>query len=193
MKIVAALLGAGVLLSACGSPPAAQAPPSRTLSPVVTTPSAPSADPAALRWVDGFCAAVHGYRERTNREAEPARPTPSTVTESQKGLSAELGGVAARTGETVDKLVALPPAPVPLGETVRQGFVTKFTKARDRATEAKTKIDRAKPGNEASQAPAAEALRQAQQDVDGTYDPVGAMTASPELMLAAANAPGCKA
>jgi hypothetical protein len=192
MKIVAALLGAGVLLSACGSPPAAQAPPSRTLSPVVTTPSAPSADPAALRWVDGFCAAVHGYLERTNREAEPTPPTPSTVAESQKALSAQLGGIAARTGEAADKLAALPPAPVPLGETVRQGFVTKFTKARDRAAEAKAQLDRAKPGNEASQGPAVQALKQAQQEIDGTYDPIGAMMTSPELMLAAAGAPGCK-
>ena len=192
MKIVAALLGTGVLLSACGSTPAAQAPPSRNPSPVETITSAPTADPAAVRWMDGFCSAVHGYRERTNREAETNQPTPKSIAEAQKALSASLGGIETRAGEAVDKLTALPPAPVPLGDTVRRGFVTKFTKARDRAAEAKATLDRAKPGNEASQVPAGQAVEQAQQDVDGTLDPVGAVSASPELMLAAATAPGCK-
>ncbi|HET6707621.1 hypothetical protein [Amycolatopsis sp.] len=194
MKIAAALLGACLLLTACESTPAAAPPPAtQQPSPVQTIPVQPTADPAAVSWMDGFCSAVHGYRERTNREAEIGQPSPNSVAEAQKALSATLGGIAARTGETVDKLTALPPAPVPLGETVRQGFVAKFTKARDRATEAKAKLDRAKPGNEASQDPAAAAVQQAQQDLDGTYDPVGAVTASPELMTAAATAPGCRA
>ncbi|WP_206790755.1 hypothetical protein [Amycolatopsis sp. MtRt-6] len=195
MKIAAALLGACLLLTACGNNPAAPAPPpaAEKPSPVQTIPVQPAADPAAVRWMDGFCAAVHGYRERTNREAETGRPSPQSIAESQKALSATLGGIAARTGEAVDKLTALPPAPVPLGETVRQGFVAKFTKARDRAIEAKAKLDRAKRGDEASQAPAADAVEQAQRDLDGTYDPVGAVTASPELMTAAATAPGCRA
>ncbi|MEV7097033.1 hypothetical protein AB0M80_29690 [Amycolatopsis sp. NPDC051045] len=192
MKIVPALLGACLVLTACSGTPAA-GPPSASPSPAESIPSSPAADPAAVRWMDGFCAAVHGYRERTNREADPAKPTPSTVAEAQKALSAELDGIAVRTGEVVGKLTALPPGPVPLAETVRKAFVTKYTKAHDRAAEAKTALDRAKPGNEASQSPAAKALDQAQQDVDGTYDPVGAVTASPELMLAAATAPGCKA
>ncbi|MEV5715974.1 hypothetical protein AB0L41_18930 [Amycolatopsis mediterranei] len=192
MKLTAVLLGAGLLLSACGTTPA-EAPPSEHLSRVETSTSAPVAEPAAVRWMDGFCSAVHGYRERTNREADPAQPTPKSIAEEQKALSATLGGIAARTGEAADKLTALPPAPVPLGDTVRQAFVTKFAKARDRAAEAKAALDRAKPGTEGSQDPAVKALEQAQQDVDGTYDPVGAVTASPELMLAAATAPGCKA
>ncbi|MFB9688629.1 hypothetical protein [Amycolatopsis plumensis] len=193
MKIAAALLGTCLLLTACGGTTPAQAPPSRSLSPVETVTSSPSADPAAVRWVDGFCTAIHDYRERTNREAELTPPTPGTVAEAQKALSAELGGIAARTGEAAGKLAALPPAPVPLGDTVRQGFVAKFTKARDRAAGAKAELDRAKPGNQASQGPAAQAIEQAQRDIDGTYDPVGAITASPELMRAAATAPGCKA
>jgi hypothetical protein len=192
MKVTAVLLGAGLLLSACGTMPAA-APPSQNLRPVEAVTSAPAADPAAVRWTDGFCSAVHGYRERTNREAASQQPTPTSVAESQKALSAALGGIAARTGETAGKLAALPPAPVPLGDTVRQAFVTKFTKARDRAAGAKDELDRAKPDNTAAQDRAGQALFQAQQDVDGTYDPVGAMAASPELMLAAATAPGCKA
>ncbi|MGW4061216.1 hypothetical protein ACWEGE_23240 [Amycolatopsis sp. NPDC004747] len=192
MKMATALLGACLLLTACGTTPAA-APPPRIPSPVQTVTSQPTADPAAVRWMDGFCSAVHGYRERTNREAGPSQPSPGSIAEAQKALSAALGGIAARTGEAADKLTALPPAPVPLGDTVRQGFVAKFAKARDRATEAKTTLDRAKRGNEASQVPAAKAVEQAQLDVDGTYDPVGAVSASPELMLAAATAPGCKA
>jgi hypothetical protein len=192
MKVTAVLLGSVLLLSACGTTPAGP-PPSQNLRPVEAVTSASAADPAAVRWTDGFCSAVHGYRERTNREAAPQQPTPTSIAESQKALSMTLGGIAARTGEAVDKLTALPPAPVPLGDTVRRAFVTKFTKARDRAAEAKAALDHAKPGNEASQAPAAKALEQAQQDVDGTYDPVGAVAASPELMLAAATAPGCKA
>jgi hypothetical protein len=192
MKIAAALLGACLLLTACGNTPSA-APPSQNPSPVETITSRPVADPAAVRWMDGFCSAVHGYRKRTNQEAEPGQPTPNSVAEAQKAISATLGGIAARTGEAVDKLTALPPAPVPLGDTVRQNFVAKFTKARNRAAEAKTTLDRAKPGNEASQTPAAKAVEQAQNDLDGIYDPVGPMTASPELMLAASTAPGCKA
>jgi hypothetical protein len=192
MKIVPALLGACLLLAACSGTPA-ETPPSGRLSPAESIPRSPTADPAAVSWMDGFCSAVHGYRERTNLEATSTSPTPSTVAEAQKGLSAALGGIAVRTGEAVDKLTALPAAPVPLAETARKALVTKYTKARDRAADAKTALDRAKPGDEASQGPAAQALQEAQQGLDGTYDPVGAVSASPELMLAAASAPGCKA
>ncbi|WP_410591464.1 hypothetical protein [Amycolatopsis sp. lyj-23] len=191
MKIAAALFGACLLLTACEDTPE-KPPESHYPSPVESIPRSPAADPAAVRWMDGFCAAVRGYQERTNREAAPTRPTPSSVAEVQRAISEELGGLADRTGETIRKLTALPAAPVPLGETVRRAFITKFTTARDRAAGAKTALDRAKPGNEASQGPAFQALDQAQLDLDGTYDPVGAVTASPELMLAAAGAPGCK-
>jgi hypothetical protein len=194
MKIVPGLLGLGLLLTACSGPgPGTPSAPTVTVTAPTTAPVAPSADPAALSWMDGFCSAIHGYRDRTNKEAEPAKPQPGSVAEAQKALSAELGGIAARTGEVVDKLTALPPAPAPLAETVRKGFVTKYTTARDRAANAKSELDRAKPGDQASQAPAGKALEQAQQDVDGAYDPVAPLTESPELMLAAANAPGCKA
>jgi hypothetical protein len=194
MKIVPALLGAGLLLTACSGPgPGGSAAPTVTVTAPATAPVPPTADPAALSWMDGFCSAIHGYRERTNKDAEPAKPEPGTVAEAQKALSAELGGIAARTGEVVDKLTALPPAPVPLAETVRKAYVTKYTTARDRAANAKSALDRAKPGDQASQDPAGKALEQAQRDVDGTYDPVTPLTESPELMVAAANAPGCKA
>ena len=192
MKIVAALLGAGLLVTACERTPA-EAPPSHYLSPVDTIPPSPIADPAAVRWMDGFCTAVHGYRDRARREADPTRPVPGTVAEAQQALSADLGGMASRTGEVVGKLAALPAAPVPAAEAARRAYVAKFSKARDRAAAAKARLDRAKPGDRVSQAPAAEALEQAQQDIEATYDPVGAVTASPELMLAAENAPGCKA
>ncbi|MEV4056583.1 hypothetical protein AB0J55_35720 [Amycolatopsis sp. NPDC049688] len=192
MKIVAALLATGLLLTACERTPA-EAPPSHYLSPVDTIPPSPIADPVLVHWMDGFCTAVHGYRNRAQREADPTRPTPGSVAEAQRELSADLGAMAARTGEVVAELDALPAAPVPVAETARRAFAAKFSKAHDRATAAKARLDRAKPGDQASQAPAAEALEQAQQDIEGTYDPVGAVTSSPELMLAAENAPGCKA
>ncbi|MBE1497861.1 hypothetical protein H4696_004961 [Amycolatopsis lexingtonensis] len=191
MKFAPGLLGACLLLTACsGAPPAA--PPTVTVT-APATPSAPAtADPAVLGWMDGFCAVIHGYRERTNDEAGAPKPDPGSVAEAQQVLSATLGGIAARTGEVVDKLTALPPAPVPVAEKVRQAFVTKYTTARDRAAEAKKALDAAKPGDGASQGPAADAVKQAQQDIDGTYDPVAPMAESPELMMAAATAPGCK-
>jgi len=190
MKIAMGLLAACLALTACSGPSPA-APPVTVTAPA-PFPASPTADPAVLSWVDGFCSAVNGYRVRTNSEAAPGKPEPKTVAEAQKALSAELGGLAARTGEVVDKLTALPAAPVPLAETVRTSFVRKFTRSRDRAAGAKTTLDRAKPGDEASQTPAADALDRAQQDVDGTYDPVSPLTDSPELLLAAATAPSCK-
>ncbi|MEV6879251.1 hypothetical protein [Amycolatopsis sp. NPDC051128] len=197
MKIVPVLLGACLLLAACsdgrpaGPTVTVTAPAGKPTSPD-PIPASPTADPATLSWMDGFCGAIHGYRERTNREAGPAKPDPGSVAEAQQQLSAQLGEIAARLGEVVGKLTALPPAPVPLAETVRAGFVKKFATAHDRATSAKETLDRAKPGDQASQTPAAEAIEQAQKDVDGTYDPVAPMTESPELMAAAAVAPGCK-
>ncbi|WP_439377604.1 hypothetical protein [Amycolatopsis lexingtonensis] len=192
MKIVPGLLGACLLLTACSGALPAAAPPTVTVT-APATPSAPAtADPAVFGWMDGFCAAIRGYRERTNEEAETVKPEPGSVAEAQEVLSATLGGIAARTGEVVDKLTALPPAPVPVAEKVRQAFVTKYTTARDRAAEAKKALDAAKPGDGASQGPAADAVKRAQQDIDGTYDPVAPMAESPELMMAAATAPGCK-
>ena len=190
MKIAVGLLGVCLALTACsGTPPAA---PPVTVTAPAPFPASPTADPAVLSWVDGFCSAVNGYRQRANAEAVPGKPEPKTVADAQKALSAELGGLAARTGEVVDKLTALPSAPVPLAETVRTSFLRKFTTSRDRAAGAKTALDRAKPGDEASQTPAGEAIGQAQQDLDGTYDPVAPLADSPELLLATATAPGCK-
>jgi hypothetical protein len=192
MKIVPALLGACLLLTACSDPGPAT-PPTVTVTAPPTLAPAPSVDPATLDWLNGFCSAIHGYRKRTNEEAAPGTSTPGSVEEAQKALNEELGGIADRTGEVVDRLTALPPAPVPLAETVRKAFVGKYTTARDRARDAKTALDRAKPGDVASQDPAAKALEQAQRDVDGTYDPVAPLAESRELVTAAASAPGCKA
>ncbi|WP_410671156.1 hypothetical protein [Amycolatopsis sp. cmx-4-68] len=195
MKIVPGLLGACLVLSACSATPPVTptvtvTAPSERLSSPDTIPA--TTDPATIKWMDGFCAAIHGYRKRTNEEAAPGTAEPTSVADAQKALSEQLDGIAARTGEVVDRLTALPPAPVPLAETVRKGFVTKYTTARDRARDAKATLDRAKPGDQASQHPAAEALDLAQQDVDGTYDPIAPMMKSPELMSAAASAPSCK-
>jgi hypothetical protein len=191
MRIVPGLLGACLLLAACSEPRAA--PPTVTVTAPPTLATAPSVDPATLDWLDGFCSAIHGYRKRTDEEAAPGTSVPNSVEEAQKALSEELGGIADRTGEVVDRLTALPAAPVPLADTVRKAFVGKFSTARDRARDAKTALDRAKPGDVASQDPAAKALEQAQQDVDGTYDPVAPLVESRELVAAAASAPGCKA
>ncbi|WP_372673103.1 hypothetical protein [Amycolatopsis kentuckyensis] len=192
MKIAPGLLGVCLLLAACsGAGPTA--PPTVTVTAPPTLATPPSADPATLGWLDGFCSAIHDYRKRTNAEAAPGTSEPGSVEEAQQALSQELGGIADRTGEVVDRLQALPPAPVPLAETVRQAFVTKYTTARDRARDAKKTLDGAKPGDAASQEPASMALTQAQQDVDGTYDPVAPLAESPELLTAAASAPGCKA
>lgn len=191
MKLVPGLLGACLALTACaGQAPAA---PTVTVTAPMAAPTPPTPDPAALSWMDGFCAAINGYRERTNQEVAPTNSQPSTAAESQRTLSAELGGIVARTDEVVDRLTALPAAPVPVADQVRKAYVTKFTTSRDRAANAKTALDRAKPGDQASQDRAAQALTQAQQDLDGAYDPVAPLAESPELMLAAAMAPGCKA
>ncbi|WIY02689.1 hypothetical protein QRX60_02095 [Amycolatopsis mongoliensis] len=190
MKIVPALLGACLLLTACSEPrPAA---PTVTVTAPASLAPAPAVDPATLDWLDGFCSAIHGYRKRTNEEAAPGTSEPRSVVEAQKMLSEELGGIADRTGEVVDRLTALPPAPVPLAETVRKALAGKYTTARDRARDAKTALDRAAPGDVASQDPAMKALQEAQQDVDGTYDPIAPLAESRELVTAAASAPGCK-
>ncbi|MFG1644160.1 hypothetical protein ACGFMK_28070 [Amycolatopsis sp. NPDC049252] len=190
MKFAVGLLAAGLTLTACSGTTAAPSP--VTVTAPAPFPATPTADPAVVSWVDGFCAAVNGYRKRTNAEAEPGRPEPKTVAEAQKALSEELGAFAARTGEVVDKLTALPAAPVPLAETVRTSFLRKFTTSRDRAARAKTTLDGAKPGDEASQTPAGDAVEKAQRDLDGTYDPVAPLAGSQDLLLATATAPGCK-
>ncbi|VVJ19923.1 Uncharacterised protein [Amycolatopsis camponoti] len=192
MKIVLGLLGACLLLTACTEPPAPTAPTVTVTAPATLT-TAPAVDPATRAWLDGFCSAIHGYRKRTNEEAAPSTSQPHSVQESQQALSEQLGGIADRAGEVVDRLAALPPAPVPLAETVRKAFAEKYATARDRARDAKTALDRAKPGDIASQDPAVKALEQAQQDVDGTYDPVAPLVESRELVTAAAVTPGCKA
>ena len=188
MKIVTGLLGACLLLTACSTP--------RPAAPTITVTAPPTrasaVDPATLAWMDGVCSAVHDYRKRNNEEAAQGTSEPNSVAEAQKGLSEQLGGIADRAGEVVDRLKALPPAPVPLAETVRKAFAGKYATARDRARDAKTALDRAQPGDVASQDPAMKAVQQAQQDVDGTYDPVEPLAKSPELLTAAASAPGCK-
>ncbi|SEF35826.1 hypothetical protein SAMN05421837_108421 [Amycolatopsis pretoriensis] len=190
MRIVPGLLGACLLLTACSEPGPSAPPPTVTVTAPV---SPPSVEPATLAWLDGFCSVIHDYRKRNNAEVAPGTAEPGSVEEVQKTLSQELGGIADRTGEVVDRLKALPPAPEPLAETVRQAFVKKYTTSHNRARDAKTALDGAKPGDVASQDPAMKALEQAQLDLDGTYDPVAPLAESQELLTAAASAPGCKA
>lgn len=109
MRIAVGMLGVGLALTACTGPGAEPAAPTVTVT--SPFPVAPTADPAVLSWVDGFCSAINGYRVRNNAETGPPGAPPTTVAEAQKALSAQLGGIANRTGEVVDKLAALPAGP----------------------------------------------------------------------------------
>ncbi|WP_020672934.1 hypothetical protein [Amycolatopsis nigrescens] len=187
LALVAA--GAGLCLALAGCSGGSSPEPAITITSTSTMSSDPAANPAAVQWMDGFCGAIHGYREANNRPAE--QPAVGTVEEAQKQISDTLGTLATQMGKAVDDLNALPPAPVPLAETVQKTYLDKYTAGRDTAANAKATLDKAKRGDEKSQFPAADAVEAAQKKIADAYDPVGPVMGSPELSAAAASAPKC--
>lgn len=182
-------VGACVALAGCtGDTPAAPAP---TVT-VTTSPTLPSADPQLVTWLDGFCGAVHGYLKRSNAyvTAGPATQTLS-MGEAQLDTSKDLGQVADNAGQVIDELKALPAGPQPQTETVKKSFLDKYTAVRDRATQAKAKLDAAKRGNEKALNEANDAMTGLQQDVSGLYDATKPFGTDGQYLVAAAAAPNC--
>jgi hypothetical protein len=174
--------GLGLLLAGCGGGGAVSAPPAQ--------PAPPAVDTAATAWMDGYCDAVHGFIADNNAMPAPANGA-RTIPEILRATSKQLGDYATILGRAVDKLTALPPAPVPAGETAKKTFLDNYTSARDKAASAKTALDAANKNDTSAQARAVDGLMAAQQDAMGAMDPVGAIKDSPELAQASARAPKC--
>jgi hypothetical protein len=184
-------VGACVALAGCtGETPAA---PASSTTTVTTIPTLPSADPQLVTWLDGFCGAVHGYRLRSNAylEAMPANQTLS-VAEAHRATSKDMGQFADNAGQTVDELKALPTVSDPQTETAKKSFLDKFTEARDRVVTAKAKLDATRPGNDAAESAATDALTAAQKDISGFSDPLKPFGEAQTYVLAAIKAPKCK-
>ena len=180
-----------VALAGCtGDTPASPPPPTVT---VTTSPTLPSADPQLVSWLDGFCGAVHGYRQRSNAymTGKPATQTLS-LGEAQLDTSKDLGQFADNAGKVVDEVKALPTVSDPQTETAKKSVIDKFTAARDRAAQAKAKVDAAKRGNEKALTEATDALTAVQQDVGDLYDPLKPFSETEKYVFAAANAPKCR-
>jgi hypothetical protein len=143
-----------------------------------------------VAWLDGLCGAVHGYRIANN---DAAKASESQVEVTKPWLSGELGRLAGVAGKAVDELTALPASPVPLGDTVKQSFVEKFTASRDIAAGGKKKLDAAK-GTSAGLDAGIQAMQDAQNTVTDVVDPLTPLKleTSPAAMLAAASAAKCK-
>lgn len=181
-----------VALAGCtGDTPVAAPSPSTTT--VTTLPTLPSADPQLVTWLDGFCGAVGGYLQRSNAymATKPATQTLS-MGEAQVDTSKDLGQVADNAGKVVDEIKALPTVSDPQTEAAKKSALDKFTAARERATQAKAKLDAAKRGNVQAVTEAGDTLAALQQDVNGSSDPLKPFAGADKYLAAVAAAPKCK-
>ncbi|MFD5246531.1 hypothetical protein ACFWIW_18420 [Amycolatopsis sp. NPDC058340] len=174
--------------TACsGEPPSAPA--TVTVTPSSSVPKPPAGpDAKTVAWLDGVCGAVYGYMKASSDYSAK----PRSGTEVTRGaLKEELGNRAGFAGKAVDDLTALPPSPIPGGDTVKKSLVDRFAAARDAATEGKQRLE--KSGNEAAMDAAIKAMDATQKPVTETPDLLPALKIeTPELMAAAAEAKKCK-
>ncbi|UUV29506.1 hypothetical protein NQK81_32735 [Amycolatopsis roodepoortensis] len=170
--------------TACsGEPPAAPA--TVTVTPSSSTPAEPDAKTVA--WLDGLCGAVYGFMKASSDHATKQR----SGTEVTRGaLKEELGVRAGFAGKAVDDLAALPPSPIPGGDTVRKSLVDQYTAARDAAAAGKQRLE--KSGNQAAMDAAIKAMEATQKPITGTPDLLPSLKIeTPELRAAAAAARKC--
>lgn len=180
----------GVVVGGCSGGGSEAAAPVTTVTVATSTAtSAPAVDAKAVAWMDGFCGAVHGYRQAVN---EDAKKRPQSEVATTKTIGDGLGRYAEFAGKTVDELTAIGVSPVPAGETARKSFVDKFTAARDAAAGGKAKLDAAKRGDAKALDAGIEAMNATQNAVKDAFDPVSAIMGSPELSMASATATKCR-
>jgi hypothetical protein len=182
LTVLAALAtGIGIGLAGCGqqppvSPQARQGGQADTSS---------QADPAA-RWADGYCGAVtHLVRTLSNLPTiDPTSPQQASLTSSRL-LTSVVGGI----DETVAGLDRLGPPPLAGDEQARGELLHDFTSVRQRADDARQRIDSAR-----DTAATKAALGDARTTLDevGQLDLLKALDATPELTAAGKRAPGCQ-
>ncbi|RSN44671.1 hypothetical protein DMC64_17310 [Amycolatopsis sp. WAC 04197] len=175
--------------TACSGEPSA-APATVTVTPSSSAPKAPAGpDAKTVAWLDGMCGAIYGYLKASNDYASKQR---SGTEVTRNALKEELGIRAGFAGKVVDELTALPPSPIPGGDTVRKSLVDQYTAARDAANTGKQRLE--KSGNSAAMDAAIQAMDATQKPITETPDLMPALTIdTQDLMAAAAEAKKCAA
>lgn len=130
---------------------------------------------------------MYGYLKASNDYTSKQR----SGTEVTRGaLKEELGIRAGFAGKAVDDLAALPPSPIPGGDTVRKSLVDQYTAARDAAAAGKQRLE--KSGNQAAMDAAIKAMDDTQKPLTESPDLMPALKIeTPELMATAAAAKKC--
>ena len=92
-------------------------------------------------WADGYCSAVGSLVDglATMPTVDPSTPRRAVQTSSDL-----LGSMIGALDKAGHGLQALPPAPVPAGDSVRGGMLSDFGGIRDRAAAAKQRLDAAR-------------------------------------------------
>ncbi|MFI5558090.1 hypothetical protein ACIA2T_02330 [Amycolatopsis japonica] len=185
-KILLIALALFVTTACSGEPPAAPA--TVTATPSSSAPKAPAGpDAKTVAWLDGMCGAIYGYMKASNDYASKQR---SGTEVTRNALKEELGIRAGFAGKAVDELTALPPSPIPGGDTVRKSLVDQYTAARDAANTGKQRLE--KSGNSAAMDAAIQAMDATQKPITETPDLMPALKIdTQELMAAAAEAKKC--
>ncbi|AIG74090.1 Conserved putative secreted protein [Amycolatopsis japonica] len=175
--------------TACSGEPA-PAPATVTATPSSSAPKAPAGpDAKTVAWLDGMCGAIYGYMKASNDYASKQR---SGTEVTRNALKEELGIRAGFAGKAVDELTALPPSPIPGGDTVRKSLVDQYTAARDAANAGKQRLE--KSGNSAAMDAGIKAMDATQKPITETPDLMPALKIdTQELMAAAAEAKKCAA
>lgn len=183
--VLAVTTGLLVGLVACGRPPA------RTDAISAGGPglsqSGVERQDAVTGWADSYCTAVGSLVDDLARmpAVDPSTPRRAVRTSSDV-LDTVIGGL----DKSVDGLRALPPSPVPEGDSVRSDTITRLTGVRDRAAEAKKRLDDAGDAPQIDQATLG-AARGPLDEVSG-IDLLAGLNSVPELQTAAAHAPVCR-
>ncbi|MER7864771.1 hypothetical protein ABTX61_37090 [Amycolatopsis japonica] len=185
-KLLLIVLALFVTTACSGEPPAAPA--TVTVTPSSSAPKAPAGpDAKTVAWLDGMCGAIYGYLKASNDYASKQR---SGTEVTRNALKEELGIRAGFAGKVVDELTALPPSPIPGGDTVRKSLVDQYTAARDAANTGKQRLE--KSGNSAAMDAAIQAMDATQKPITETPDLMPALKIdTQDLMAAAAEAKKC--
>ncbi|QFU85708.1 hypothetical protein YIM_02410 [Amycolatopsis sp. YIM 10] len=185
MGVFAAVVGVGVLLGACGQPPAGETVPGSRIGPGAQPQSAPEGDPE-MTWANQYCGAVVGLLETM---AGMPRVDPTSPQSAASTASEMLGTLVGGLDRTLLNLNGLPVSPAPGGDEAKRAAVDSYTGIRERVVEAKRQLDSSGPGTRQGQ----EAISSAGNALDeiANADLLSGLSSAPRLLDASRRAPTC--
>ncbi|GAB3498802.1 hypothetical protein [Amycolatopsis cihanbeyliensis] len=200
-----------ILLTGCSDdeitePPTGTPAPSETSGPSTSAPDGPAsgrtpsggatpenetdaADEANVAWMNDFCGALTEFATLSGAQAPDIAP--GDIAAAKRTFSDMLGRFDGALGTAVTKLGALPPSPVPEGDTKKQELLDRLGPVRQQISDARSKLDAARGDDQQALIEAVGSVQEASTALAEIGNPLGLVDGIPALRDAGRHAPNC--